>query len=124
PRHAPPRVDDALGAPPRPHVMGSSWLMKRVARLAMVAAIPATVAVASVLAWNRVVEFLNGGWPLWVGNVANVLQIAGAIAALSWALTTAARSRSTTSTEGAAPRVLRCLALLLPSRDRERFVGE
>ena len=38
--------------------------------------------------------------------------------------TRAARSRRTAPAEGAAPHVLRLLALLLPPRDRERFVGE
>ena len=99
-----------------------AWLLKRFAYLAALVAVPAGVLVATVHAWNRVAAFLNGGWPPWVGNVANLLQIAGVIAAAAWALTQAARSR--TPANGPAPRVLRLLALLLPPSDRDRFVAE
>ena len=104
--------------------MNRAWLLKRLAYLALVVAVPSGIVVASVLAWNRVAEFQNGVWPPWVGNVANVLQIAAVVAALAWALTRAARSCITAPTQRAAPLVLRLLALLLPPRDRERFVGE
>jgi hypothetical protein len=79
-----------------------------------------------VFDWRRVAEFLNGGWPPWVSNVANmpVLQIGGPILALAWWLTRSACSRSPAPARGAAPRVLRLLAVLLPARDRDRFVGE
>jgi hypothetical protein len=59
-----------------------------------------------------------------VSNVANVVQIGGPIVALSWWLTPTARSRRTEPGAGVAARLLGLLALLLPTRDRERFVGE
>jgi hypothetical protein len=60
-----------------------------------------------------------------VSNVANVVQIGGVIALLALWLARAAQSRSTQPREsGVAARLLRLLALLLPARDRERFVGE
>ncbi len=44
--------------------------------------------------------------------------------ALALWLARVARSRSTAPGGGVAVRLLRLLALLLPARDRERFVGE
>src|SRR6266536_1453183 len=91
----------------------------------MLVAVPVSVAVAGVLAWNGVIEFLNSDWPRLVGNVATVLQIATPVAAfLAWWLTRTARSRGGAPTGGAVACVLRLLALLLPARDRERFVRE
>jgi hypothetical protein len=60
----------------------------------------------------------------WVGSVANVLQIATPIAPLAVWLTKTARPHSTEPGTGPAARLLRLFALLLPARDRERFVGE
>ena len=104
--------------------MDGRWLRKRTMYLGLLVSTPVTAMVALVLAWNRVVEFLNGGWPPWVSNVANVFQIGGPIVALAWWLTKTARSRIAPPAEGAAVRALRLLALLLPTGDRERFVGE
>ena len=60
-----------------------------------------------------------------MSNVANVVQIASlAIALLALWMTKAARSPSTEPGANAAVRLLGLLALLLPARDRERFVGE
>jgi hypothetical protein len=61
--------------------------------------------------------------------MANLLQIATLIVAMVWWLTKATRSHATAPTNGAAPLALRLLALrllalLLPPRDRDRFVGE
>ena len=82
--------------------------------------------------WIRTAVFLNGAWPPWVSNVASVVQIGSpAVVLLAlwltkvalW-LTKVARSRSTEPSGGVAGRMLRLLALLLPARDRERFVNE
>lgn len=77
-----------------------------------------------MLSWNRLVRFLNGGWPQWVSNVADVVQIITPIVAAAWWLTRTVRSRRTECSEADSVRVLRVLALLLPARDRERFVRE
>jgi len=75
--------------------------------------------------WPHVAAFLNGAWPPWVSNVANVVQLSGPpIALLAVWLTRSARSHSTEPGAGVAARLLGLLALLLPARDRERFVGE
>jgi len=75
--------------------------------------------------WNGVAALLNGAWPPWVSNVAKSVQIASpAIAFLALWLTRVARAHSTEPAPGTAARLLRLLALLLPARDRERFVGE
>ncbi len=75
--------------------------------------------------WNRIAAHLNGNWRPWVSNVANVVQIGSpAIALLALWLTKVARSHSAAPAGGAAARVLRLLALLLPARDRDRFVRE
>jgi hypothetical protein len=75
--------------------------------------------------WTRVAAFLNGAWPPWVSNVANVVQIGSPAIALPvvW-LTKVARTRGTEPDGGVAARLLGLLALLLPARDRERFVGD
>lgn len=60
-----------------------------------------------------------------MSNVANVVQIGSpTIALLVVWLTKVVRSRSIEPGAGAAARLLGLLALLLPSRDRKRFVGE
>jgi hypothetical protein len=60
-----------------------------------------------------------------LAGVANVVQIGvPAIALLALWLTRVVRTRSTEPAGGAAARLLGFLALLLPARDRERFVGE
>ena len=47
-------------------------------------------------------EFLNGDWPTWVSNVANVFQIVGPIIALlAWRVTRSARAGSAAHAEGA-----------------------
>jgi hypothetical protein len=105
--------------------MGRSWLLKRLAYLCLLVAVPVGVAMTLVLAWHRVAAFLNGAWPPWVNNVANVVQIGSpAIALLALWLAKVVRSRHTEPGDGMAVRLLRLLALLLPARDRERFVGE
>ena len=105
--------------------MGYAWLLRRLAYLAGLAAVPTSLIAVLVRDWNRVVAFLNGTWPQWVSNVANIVQIGGLIVALAWWVTRAARSRSTEPGAGlAAARLLGLLALLLPARDRERFVRE
>ena len=104
--------------------MNRAWLLRCLGRLIVTTAVPLSVAVALVHGWDRVVAFLNGGWPPLVGNVANLLQIVTPIVAVAWWLTRAARSRTATKTEGTAPRALRLLALLLPPSDRDRFVRE
>jgi len=104
--------------------MDRRWLLKRLARLGLLATVPLSMIVAVLHGWNRVAEFLNGGWSPWVGNVANVLQIAAAIAALTWWLASIACPRGNPSAGGLAVQLLRLLALLLPSRDRDRFVRE
>jgi hypothetical protein len=105
--------------------MGGAWLLKRLIYLAGLVAIPTSVAVALARDWSGVSAFLNGGWPPWVNNVANVVQIGSpAIALLALWLTRVVRSRSTEPGAGLVARLLRLLALLLPARDRERFVGE
>jgi hypothetical protein len=105
--------------------MGGAWLQKRLVYLAVLVAIPTSGAVALARDWSRIAALLNGAWPPWVGNVANVVQIGSpAIAVLAVWLTRAARSRSAEPGGSVAARLLRLLALLLPARDRERFVGE
>jgi len=84
--------------------MNHAWLLKRLAYLALLVAIPAGIAAATAHAWSPVTEFLNGGWSPWVGNVASALQIGTLIVALAWWLTRTARSRTTAPTEGAAAR--------------------
>ncbi len=70
-------------------------------------------------------DFLNGGWPPWVSNVANVFQIAGPVTALLvWWITRSTRARGAEPGAGVAVRLLRLLALMLPTRDRDRFVRE
>jgi hypothetical protein len=59
-----------------------------------------------------------------VSAVANVVQIATPITLLAVWLAKVARSRSTEPGVGVAARLLGLLALLLPARDRERFVAE
>ena len=60
-----------------------------------------------------------------MSNVANIVQIGSpAIALLALRLTKAVRTRSTEHRTGVALRLLRLFALLLPARDRERFVNE
>jgi hypothetical protein len=106
-------------------MMGRAWLLRRLVRLAVLVTMPTSVVVALAHDWSGVLAFLNGPWPPWVSNVANVLQIGSpAIALLAVWLARAARSRSSEPSSGAATRVLRLLALLLPSHDRGRFVGE
>jgi hypothetical protein len=105
--------------------MERAWLLKSLLRLAALVAVPAGAAVAVAHNWPRIADVLNGTWPQWVSNVANVVQIGGpAVALLAWWLTRVAQSRSTEPGVGVATRLLRPLALLLPARDRERFVGE
>ncbi len=105
-------------------MMSRAWLLKRVVYLGVLVAMSMSAAVVLLHDWNRVVGLLNGSWPQWVTNVANVLQIARPGAALACWLSRAARSRSPAQSEGGWVRVLRCLAWTLPSRDRERFVRE
>jgi hypothetical protein len=105
--------------------MDRAWLLRRVVYLAVLVAIPTTVVVVLARDWNRVATFLNGAWPPWVSNVANVVQIGSPmIALLAVWLTRVTRSRRTEPGVGVAARLLGPLALLLPARDRERFVGE
>ena len=105
--------------------MGCAWLLKRLVYLVLLVAVPVGAVVALVLGWSRAAAFLNGNWPPWVSNVANVVQIGSpAIALLALWLAKAARARTTESSGGVAARLLSLLALLLPARDRERFVGE
>ena len=104
--------------------MDRAWLLKRLLRLAALAALPTSVALALAHDWPRVAAFVNGAWPQWVSNVANVAQVGGVIAFLALCLTRAVRSRSTEPGAGVAARLLGLLALLLPARDRERFVAE
>jgi hypothetical protein len=105
--------------------MGCAWLLKRLAYLAALVAIPTSVIVALARDWSRVPAFLNGAWPPWVSNVANVVQIGSpAIALFALWLTKLARSRRTEPRAGVAARLLGLLSLLLPARDRERFVDE
>ena len=61
---------------------------------------------------------LNGAWPPWVSNVANVVQIGGMVALLAVWLARAVRRRSTEPGTGAAARLLGLLALLLSPRER------
>jgi len=56
--------------------MDRAWLLKRLLRLAALVAAPTSVAFVLVRGWNGVAVLLNGGWPPWVSNVANVVQIA------------------------------------------------
>jgi hypothetical protein len=87
--------------------MGCGWLLKRLDRLAALVAVPTSAAVALVRAWSRVAAFLNGAWPPWVSNVANVVQIGSpAIALLVLWLAKVVRSRSTEPAGGAAARLL------------------
>ncbi len=58
------------------------------------------------------------------GQRSERFQITTPIVGPAWWLTRAARSRSTESGGGVVVRLLRILALLLPPRDRERFVRE
>jgi hypothetical protein len=104
--------------------MDRAWLLKRLIRAAVLLAVPTTLIVALARDWTRVAVFLNGTWPPWMSNVANVVQIATPIALLALCLTRAARSRGTEPGRGAVAAGLGILALLLPARDRERFVGE
>jgi hypothetical protein len=104
--------------------MGCVWLLKRLGYLATLLVAPTSIAVAVMRYWNHVAEFLNGAWPPWVSNVANVVQIATPIAVLTAWLASSARAHRTESGPGAAACLLGLLALLLPARDRERFVGE
>jgi hypothetical protein len=104
--------------------MGCAWLLKRLVYLVALTAVPTSAIVTLARDWNPIAAFLNGTWPQWVTNVANVAQISGAIAALAWWLSRIVGPHSTEPGDGAAARLLRLLALLLPARDRERFVGE
>jgi len=105
--------------------MSHAWLLKRLVYLAGLLAAPVSLTVVLTRDWSRVAAFLNGAWPPWVSNVANVVQISSpAIALLALWLAKAARSRSTKPSDGGAARLLSLLALLLPTRDRERFVVE
>ena len=104
--------------------MRGTWLVRRLVYLGLLVTLAVGVVVALVRDWSRVVGFLNGTWPQWVSNVANVLQIVALVAGVAWWLTRAARSRSGARNESSSVRVLRLLALLLPARDRERFVRE
>ena len=74
--------------------------------------------------WSRIATFLNGAWSPWVSNVATSSKSAGRIVALAWWMTNAARYCGTKPAHGLAARLLSLLALLLPARDRERFVVE
>jgi hypothetical protein len=104
--------------------MRGEWLLKRLVYLGWLVAVPMGGAVALLRDWNRVPAFLNGNWPPWVSNVVNVFQIGGPIVALAGWITRAARARRTEPGDGTAVRLLRFLALLLPARHRDRFVGE
>jgi hypothetical protein len=105
--------------------MARVWLLKRLVYLAMLVAVPLGFAVALAHDWSRVSAFLDGAWPPWVNNVANVVQIGSpAIALVALWLAKVVRSRSAEPASGVAARLLGFLALLLPARDRERFVGE
>jgi hypothetical protein len=105
--------------------MGCGWLLKRVVYLALLVTGAVWVIVTLTRAWDRIAAFLNGAWPPWVSNVANVVQVGSpAIALLALWLTRVVWSRGTKPGEGVAARLLGFLALLLPARDRERFVGE
>ena len=104
--------------------MPRAWLLKRLLRLAGLAAVPTSAAVALVRDWTRIAALMNGTWPPWVSNVANVVQISSpAIALLAVWLTRTARARSTEPGTGLAASLLGLLALLLPAGDRERFRG-
>lgn len=105
--------------------MGCGWLPKRLLRLALLVAVPIGVVLLLAHEYNRVAAFLNGAWPPWISNVANVVQISSpAIALLTLWLARLVRSHSTEPSAGHAARLLGLFALLLPARDRERFVGE
>jgi hypothetical protein len=100
--------------------MDRAWLLKRVLRLAVLVG----AALALARDWPRVAALLNGAWPLWVSNVANVVQIGTPVALLALWLAKVARAHSTEPAVGTGARLLGLLALLMPARDRERFVGE
>jgi hypothetical protein len=114
-----------VATPSRSPVWRDAWLLKRLIRIAVLLVAPVSAALALAGDWDRINLFLNGAWPPWVSNVANVVQIGSPVVALltMW-LIRAARSRTTVPDEGVAARLLGLLALLLPARDRERFVGE
>jgi hypothetical protein len=102
-----------------------SWLLKRFAYLALLATVPTVAAIALAHGWDRVAALLNGNWPPWVSNVANVVQIGSpAIALIAVWLAKVAQPRGTQPRASVAVRLLRLLALLLPAGDRERFVNE
>jgi hypothetical protein len=101
--------------------MNPAWLLRRLVRIALLLAAPVSAAVALLRDWGRIAAFVNGTWPQWVSNVANVVQIGGPIIALAWWLT---RARSTEPGAGVAARLLGLIALLLPVRDRDRFIDE
>src|SRR5579859_4539759 len=101
--------------------MGCAWLLKRFVYLALLLAGPLLAVPVLVRDWSRIAAFMNGPWPQWVGNLANVVQIGSpAIAFLAVWLARAARSRRAEPGAGAAGRLLGILSLLLPVRDRER----
>ena len=52
------RVDGVAREPPRPRVIGCAWLLTRFPRLAVLLAVPTSIAVA-----------LARDWPPWVGGV-------------------------------------------------------
>lgn len=58
---------------------------------------------AAGLGWNWLTAALNGTWPAWVSNVANVLQVATVfVAALAWWSARSSRSRGVAQRDGSA----------------------
>lgn len=105
--------------------MKSAWLLKRAAYLAVLALAAASLVGLLALGWSGVAAILNGGWPAWVNNLASISQIALALVALvSWCVAKIRRTGIAKPGDGAAAWLLALLSLLLPGRDRERFVGE
>ena len=44
--------------------MNRAWLLKRIAYLGVLIAVSLSVIVVMVRGWDRVIGFLDGGWPL------------------------------------------------------------
>ena len=68
--------------------MSRTWLLKRAAYLASLVLAGLTVVVVLILGRSAVAVILNGEWPVWMNNLANLSQIGLVlIGVMVWCLT-------------------------------------